>query len=66
MVASLEGAVKVEADAIARDARVLIGEREDEGRVVAQADTALSHTQAAFWLAEKHHIWGQREVRVVL
>lgn len=30
-MASLEGAVKVEADAIARDARVLIGEREDEG-----------------------------------
>lgn len=66
VVASLEGAVKVEADAVACDAWVLISEREDEGWVVAQADAALSHTQAPLRLAEKHHIWGQREVRVVL
>lgn len=66
MVTSLEGAVKIEADAIACDARVLIGKREDEGGVVTQADATLSHTQAALRLAEKHYIWGQREVRVVL
>lgn len=66
MVASLEAAVKVEADAIARDTRVFISECEDEGGVVAQADTSLPHTQAAFRLAEKYHIWGQREVRMVL
>lgn len=66
MVASLEGAVKVEADPISCDAGVFISECEDERGVVTQTDTALSHTQAALRLAEKHHIWGQREVRVVL
>lgn len=62
----LEGTVEVNADAIARDSGVLIGQGEDEGRVVPEAHAPLPHTQAALWLAEEHHIWGQGKLRVIL
>lgn len=62
----LEGAVEVDANAIASDARVLVGERENEGGIVAQADPALSDAEAALRLAEEHHVRWEGEVWVVL
>lgn len=66
VVAALEGAVEVDADAVAGDSRVLVGQGEHEGGVVAEADPPLPDAQAALRLAEEHHIWGEREVVVVL
>lgn len=66
MVALLERAVKVEADSIAGDARVFVGESEDKRSVVAEADPALTDAQAALRLAEEDDVRGQRKVIVVL
>ena len=66
VVSPLEGAVEVNAYAIARDARVLVCQRKDEGGIVAEADAALADAQAAFWLAEEHYIRWEREVWMVL
>lgn len=66
VVAALEGAVEVDADAVAGDSRVLVSQGEHEGGVVAEADPPLPDAQAALRLAEEHHVWGEREVVVVL
>lgn len=63
---TLEGAVEVDADTIACDARVFVSECEDEGGVVSQADSALPDALASLRLTEEDHVRGQREVRVVL
>lgn len=63
---SLKRAVKVDADAVASDSRVLVREREHEGRVVPEAHAALADAEAALGLAEEHHVRRQREVLVVL
>ena len=62
----LERAVEVDTDAVARDTRVLVSEREDKGGVVAKADAPLADAQAALGLAEEHHVGWQREVGLVL
>lgn len=66
VVAALKGAVEVDADAIAGDSRVLVGQSENKGGVVPKADPPLPYAQAALWLAKEHHIWRKREVVVVL
>lgn len=66
VVAALEGAVEVDADAVAGDSRVLVSQGEHEGGVVAEADPPLPDAQAALRLAEEHHVRGEREVVVVL
>lgn len=65
-MAALEGTVEVDADAVAGDSRVLVGQSENEGGVVTEADPPLPYAQAALRLAEEHHVWGKRKVVVVL
>lgn len=65
-MAALKGAVEVDADAVAGDSRVLVGQGENEGGVITEADPPLPYAQAALRLAEEHHVRGQREVLVVL
>lgn len=65
MVTALKRAVEVETDAITSHARVLIGQREDEGSVVPQADAVLPDAQAALGLAEKHHVRWKGKVGMV-
>ena len=64
-MSSLERAVEVDADSIAGDSWVLVGQREDERGVITEANSTLAYTQAALGLAEKHHVWWEREVVVV-
>lgn len=66
MMPSLKGAVEVDADSVTSGSRILVCQRENKGRVIAKANPALAYAQAAFWLAEKHHIWWKWEVMVVL
>ena len=66
MMPSLKGAVEVDADSVTSGSRVLVCQRENKGRVIAKANSALAYAQAALWLAEKHHIWWKWEVMVVL
>lgn len=65
-MAALKGAVEVDADAVAGDSGVLVGQSENEGGVVTKADPPLPYAQAALRLAEEHHVWGKRKVLVVL
>lgn len=62
----LEGAVEVDANAIASDPCILVCEGEDEGSVITEAHALLPHAQASFWLAEEHNIGRERKVCVVL
>lgn len=66
VMATLKGAVEVDADAVAGDSWVLVGQGENEGGVVTKADPPLPYAQAALRLAEEHHVWGKRKVLVVL
>lgn len=66
VMAALKGAVEVDADAVAGDPWVLVGQSENEGGVVTKADPPLPYAQAALRLAEEHYVWGKRKVVVVL
>ena len=63
---SLKRAVEVDADSIAGDSWVFVGKSENKRGVVTEANPALADAKAALRLAEKHHIWWEWEVRVVL
>ncbi len=65
-MALLERAVEVEADSIASDTGVFVGESEDERGVVTKADPVLTDAQAALRLAEEDDVRGQWETIVVL
>lgn len=65
-MSSLERAVEVDTDSVAGDSWVLVGQRENKRGVVAKANPTLAYAQAALWLAEKHHIWWEWEVVVIL
>lgn len=66
VMAAQKGAVEVDADAVAGDSWVLVGQSENKGGVVTKADPPLTYAQAALWLAKEHHIWRKREIVVVL
>ena len=63
---SLKRTVEIDADSVAGDSGVLVRQREHKRGVVAEADPTLAYAQAALWLAEKDHVWWEREVVVVL
>lgn len=63
---ALKRSIEVDTDSVAGGSRILVGQRENKGGVITQADPPLADAQAALWLAEEHHIRREREVVVIL
>ena len=62
----LKRPIKVNADAVSRPTRVLLGQSKNERGGVAERQPLLADADAALRLAEEHHVGWKRKVAVII